>query len=104
MSTDNRDQFNLMVLRILTDLVAACPSPVAITAKTYNLPEGEDVSEGEGIYAQTHYRQSQEEQLLSNTLKWLREEGFVRLDNAYGYVATIEALKLWNAVPKALSE
>ncbi|CAI8825257.1 DUF2653 family protein [Pseudomonas sp. IT-232MI5] len=103
MSTSNKEQFDLMIRRILGDLIAACPAAVAITAEAYELPKGEHVSDGNGIYASTYYRESPEEKLLTDTLKWLREEGFIRIDNSYGFVATMQALKLASAVPKVIS-
>lgn len=102
MST-NREQFNATSRRILSDLVEACPLTVAITAETYGLPKGENVSDGEGIYASTYYRESNEEEMLNHTLKWLCDEGFARLENPDRYVATLQALKLCGSIPNALA-
>lgn len=104
MSTDNKEQFNLMAGRILSQLVNACPLPVVITAEVYDLPKGEKVTTGSGIYTTHGYRQTPEETLLANTLKWLCDEGFVRVVSTDRYVATMQALRVYGSIPNALSE
>lgn len=104
MSTDNKEQFNLLTRRILSLLVDACPAAIKVTAETFELPKGkmEDVNIS-GIYSTGFYSESPEEEFLGSTLKWLQDEGFVRaISNDY-YVATLKTLTLVGAIPNSLS-
>lgn len=100
MSESNREQFNVLTRKILELLIDECPVPVQITAETFGLPKGE-YQKTSGIIGA--YQTTPQEDVLRSTLKWLEAEGFVREKGGY-YVATLQALKLYNSVPAAISE
>lgn len=104
MSIDNKEQFNLLTRKILNLLISACPVPVEITGKTFELPKGvmEDLTVT-GVFSAGFYNESSEEEFLGHTLKWLQDEGFVRAIDSEHYVATLQTLTLAGAVPNALS-
>lgn len=102
MSDDNQEQFNVLTRKIIELLVNECPVPVQITAETFELPKGE-VQRSSGPYAMSFYKNTPQEEVLKCALKWLEDENFIREKGGY-YVATLQTLKLYNAVPAALSE
>ncbi|QZD72867.1 hypothetical protein [Pseudomonas sp. 3-2] len=105
MSTDNKSQFNLLTRKVIEMLVEACPVSVEITAETFSLPEGQyDSSSSSDVFITGFYTPSAEEHLLNSTLKWLADEGFIRETATDQYVATLRTLKLYDAIPSALSE
>lgn len=107
MSEDNKAKFNELVGLVLRKLVNACPSNVKLTAATFNLPEGqfEELPEPANVLFDVgNYIPSPEEDMLSETLGWLVEEGFIRRKEGKTYVATLQALKVYGAVPSALAE
>ena len=106
MSNDNKAQFNILAKKVLETLVNACPMPVKITAEILELPKGElKNDESTGGLTQS-YTSSPEEELLNNLLVWFEEEKYIRRagDTNDNYVATLQTLKLCNAVPNAIAE
>lgn len=104
MSDDNKELFNLLARKTLELLVNACPVPVKISAETFELPKGERKTTDSGFLGtSTYYIKSIDEQVLSSLLQWLTAENFVREKGGY-YVATLQTLKLYNAVPNAIAE
>lgn len=104
MSDDNREQFNFLARKTLELLVNACPVPMKITAETFELPKGERKTADSGFFGTTTiYKKSPDEQVLSGLLKWLVAENYIRENGGY-YVATLQTLKLYNAVPNSISE
>lgn len=108
MSHDHKAQFNILVARLLELLVNACPTPVELTAKTLGLEVGSyEKSEGRiaGIGFFGTYTHTEEERFLEDCLVWLVAEQFIRPAASDGhYVATLRALKLYEAVPGTLAE
>jgi len=104
MSDDNKELFNLLAKKTLELLVNACPVPVKITSETFELPKGEhNTSENAFLGTATYYKKSADEQVLSSLLQWLAAENYVREKGGY-YVATLQTLKLYNAIPNAIAE
>ncbi|MGY1949459.1 hypothetical protein [Pseudomonas pergaminensis] len=102
MSDDNKAAFNGCAGDVLRLLVLACPLPKAITADTFSLPKGNYTSSGGFVGG--FYNPTPEEELLDSTLEWLVAEGFVRKIGSDSYVATLQTLKIYNAVPNAFSD
>jgi hypothetical protein len=104
MSDDNKERFNVLAGKTLALLVGACPVPIKITAETFELPKGERKTAENGFLGTTSfYKKSPDEQVLSSLLQWLEAENYIREKGGY-YVATLQTLKLYNAVPNAISE
>ena len=105
MSNDNKAKFNEFARKILDALVEACPMSVELTAETLDLQKGhaEKASTSGIMGTMAFYSYSPDEQLLNSTLEWLDAEGFVRTASRDHYVATLQTLKIYNAVPHAVS-
>lgn len=104
MSDDNKEQFNFLARKTLEILVNACPVPVKITAETFDLPKGENQTSENGFLGKsTFYKSSPDEHVLKSLLQWLEAENYIREKGGY-YVATLQTLKLCNAVPNAIAE
>lgn len=107
MSSASKPDFNNYVRDVLELLVSSCPLAVDINVETFNLPKGEYER---GSSSKTFsglpgsYKQTQEEEMLKSTLSWLDAEGLIRIDKRGRYVATLQALKVYGAVPNALAE
>lgn len=92
--SDNREQFNGLVGKILALLVNNCPVSTEINAATFDLPQGG--------YREGWYNQSPDEEMLESVLVWLVKENFIRGENSH-YVATLQTLKLYGSVPNAIA-
>ncbi|HEX4549809.1 hypothetical protein [Pseudomonas sp.] len=101
MSTDNREQFNVLTGKILRMLVNACPAQVELNAEAFDLETGSyDIPSGVigGFYEATP-----QEQFLADTLRWLIAEGLIRDgEHTDHYVATFRSLELYGSIPNAL--
>lgn len=103
MSTDNSARFNELAKQVIDLVVGACPLPVEITSETLNLPKG-GVSSAPSGFSGGFYDPSPEEEMLDSTLAWLFAEGFIRQSSTNYYTATLRTLKIYNAVPNAITE
>lgn len=96
MSVDNKEEFNVLVGKILRMVVNACPAQVRLNTEVFDMKAGSH----DGQY----YEASPQEQFLDDTLRWLVSEGYIRGEaNNDCYIATFHALKVYGAIPSALS-
>ena len=105
MSEDYTEAFNSCVRDVLKMLVPACPLPLELNVETFDLPKGSyEANSSPSPFIGGFYNQTPEEKLLESTLDWLVAEGFIRKIGDTDYVATLQTLKLYGAIPNALSE
>ena len=104
MSNDHEFSFSGLVRTILNLLIESCPLQVEITVEKLNFPKGNyEKSPASSGFIIGFYNQTPEEEVLNSTLEWLVAEGYIRAGARDHYIATLQALKLYGAVPSALS-
>ncbi|RON96511.1 hypothetical protein BK672_08070 [Pseudomonas fluorescens] len=99
MSTDDKKHFDALVDRILTSVVEACPAQVDLGSKTSVIETAFNVEDvAKGVEA-AEFKKNH----LEDTLQWLVAEGFIRAGSSTDhYVATLQSLKLYDAIPSTL--
>jgi hypothetical protein len=86
---------NAVINKILDILTEAFPAPVELSPEHIGMQKGEHDEQG-------RYRRTLGDEVMSHTLSWLEEEGFVRRRGQGIYVVTLQTLQLKGAVPSAI--